>query len=221
MSAFPSRRFISAPGLFLEFAPFSIMLCLTSPCFRGSRLDRSSRTQSLMKTSRPARRRDTKPHAEVRAAASKNGLLLKLELHSDPKLLSAVRGAVERLTEILGLSAAESRSVIRAVDEALTNIMRHCYCGRLDQPIEVTCSRIRRRGADGPDEGLEILLSDRGPAIDPALLRGRPLDEIRPGGLGLHLIRQSMDTVEYRRTRGTNQFRLVKYFNPVKSQPNC
>jgi serine/threonine-protein kinase RsbW len=178
-------------------------------------------TQSLMKTLRPARQRDTKPRAEVQAAASKNGMLLKLELHSDPKLLSAVRGALERLTEVLGLSAPECRSVTRAVDEALTNIMRHCYGGRLDQPIEVVCSRILRRGSAGPDEGLEILLCDRGPAVDPARLRGRPLDEIRPGGLGLHLIRQSMDTVEYRRTRGTNQFRLVKYFNPVKSRPNC
>lgn len=158
---------------------------------------------------------------EARAAASNNGLLLKLELHSDPKLLSAVRGALERLTELLGLSPPECRSVTRAVDEALTNIMRHCYCGRLDQPIEVVCSRIRRRGAVGPDEGLEILLCDRGPPVDPAKLRGRRLDDIRPGGLGLHLIRQSMDIVQYRRTRGTNQFRLVKYFNPMKSRSNC
>jgi serine/threonine-protein kinase RsbW len=178
-------------------------------------------TQSLMKTLRPARQRDTKPHAEAQAESSKNGLLLKLELQSDPKLLAAVRGALERLTELLGLSAPECRSVTRAVDEALTNIMRHCYCGQLDQPIKVICSRIQRRGATGTDEGLEILLCDRGPAIDPDRLRGRPLDDIRPGGLGLHLIRQSMDTVEYRRTRGTNQFRLVKYFNPVKSRPNC
>jgi serine/threonine-protein kinase RsbW len=174
-----------------------------------------------MKTTRPARQRHRKPHAEVQAAAAKNGLLLKLELHSDPKVLSAVRAALERLTEGLGLSAPECRSVTRAVDEALTNIMRHCYCGRLDQPIEVSCSRIQRPGAAGPEEGLEILLCDRGPAVDPTKLRGRPLDEIRPGGLGLHLIRQSMDSVEYRRTRGMNQFRLVKYFNPVKSQPSC
>jgi anti-sigma regulatory factor (Ser/Thr protein kinase) len=174
-----------------------------------------------MKTSRPARQRDTKLPAEARADASQNGLLLRLELRSDPKLLSVVRGALERLTELLGLSAPEGRSVTRAVDEALTNIMRHCYRGRLDQLIQVSCSRIQRPGTVGSDEGLEILLCDFGPAIDPARLRGRPLDEIRPGGLGLHLIRQSMDTVEYRRTRGTNQFRLVKYFNPVKSQPIC
>jgi anti-sigma regulatory factor (Ser/Thr protein kinase) len=59
------------------------------------------------------------------------------------------------------------------------------------------------------------LLCDQGPAIDPAKLRGRRLDEIKPGGLGLHFIRQSMDTVEYQRAGRINQFRLVKYLQPA------
>ncbi len=114
---------------------------------------------------------------------SNDGVLLKLQLHSDPKLLCVVRGALERLTEVLGFSASDCRSITRAVDEALTNIIRHCYHGRLDQPIEVSCKRLPRRASSS--EGLEILLSDRGPAVDPAKLRGRRLDEIKPGGLGL------------------------------------
>ena len=150
--------------------------------------------------------------------ALRDGLLLKLQLHSDPKLLSVVRGALERLTEVLGFSASDCRSVTRAVDEALTNIMRHCYGGRLDQPIEVSCKRLPQ-GASAC-EGLEILLSDRGPAIDPAKFRGRRLDEIKPGGLGLHFIRQSMDTVEYQRSRGINIFRMVKYL-PQSESPKC
>jgi serine/threonine-protein kinase RsbW len=145
--------------------------------------------------------------------ASNEGFLLKLELHSDPQLLCVVRGALERLTEVFGFSAPDRRSVTRAVDEALTNIMRHCYNGRTDQPIEVYCNRVKPRSPDHAD-GLEILLCDQGPAIDPAKLRGRRLDEIKPGGLGLHFIRQSMDTVEYRRVGSTNQFRLVKYLQP-------
>lgn len=149
----------------------------------------------------------------------RDGLLLKLQLHSDPKLLCVVRGALERLTEVLGFSAADCRSVTRAVDEALTNIIRHCYGGRLDQPIEVSCRRLAHRPA--PTEGLEILLSDRGPAVDPAKLRGRRLDEIKPGGLGLHFIRQSMDTVEYQRTRGINYFRMVKYLRHSSESHQC
>jgi serine/threonine-protein kinase RsbW len=142
-----------------------------------------------------------------------DGFLLKLELHSDPQLLCVVRGALERLTEVFGFSPPDRRSVTRAVDEALTNIMRHCYNGRTDQPIEVHCTRVRSRGSERAD-GLEILLCDKGPAVDPAKFRGRRLDEIKPGGLGLHFIRQSMDSVEYRRTGDTNEFRLVKYLQP-------
>jgi len=141
-----------------------------------------------------------------------DGFLLKLELHSDPKLLCVVRGALERLTEVFGFSAPDRRCVTRAVDEALTNIMRHSYHGQLDQPIEVHCTRLAHRSAADRD-GLEILLCDNGPEVDPAKLRGRRLDEIKPGGLGLHFIRQSMDTVEYQRAGSTNQFRLVKYLH--------
>ena len=171
-----------------------------------------------MKTSRPSRHPDTQGQSNAGADAV-NGLLLKLELHSDPRLLCAVRGALERLAELLGLSAEESRAVTRAVDEALTNIMRHAYLGKLDQPIEIAFSRVPRPPSTGAGDGLEILVCDHGPAVDPAKLQGRHLDDIKPGGLGLHLIHQSMDSVEYRREGETNLFRLVKYFDSMKRSP--
>jgi serine/threonine-protein kinase RsbW len=169
-----------------------------------------------MNPSRPTRQYDAQDDPEPRP----NGLLLKLELHSDPRLLCAVRGALEPLAELLGLSSEHTRAVTRAVDEALTNIMRHSYLGRLDGPIEIAFSCIARSTAAGPSEGLEILLCDHGPAVDPAKLQGRHLDDIKPGGLGLHLIHQSMDSVEYRRAGDANQFRLVKYFDSVKHRRN-
>jgi len=138
------------------------------------------------------------------------GQLLRVELPSDPGMLCVVRGAMERLTEVFGFSEPEVRSVTRAVDEALTNIMRHSYGGALNRRIELSCLRLaKRRAANG--EGFEIRLVDYGPKIDPAKLHGRKLDEIKPGGLGLHFIRQSMDIVEFKRARGANVLRLVKY----------
>ena len=70
-------------------------------------------------------------------------LLLKLELRSDPGMLCVVRGAMERLTEVLGFSAAECRSVTRAVDEAITNIMRHSYKNQLHKPIQLQAVRLK------------------------------------------------------------------------------
>jgi len=59
-------------------------------------------------------------------------LLLKLELQSNPELLCAVRGAMERLTEKMGFPEPQCRSVTRAVDEAMTNIIRHAYGNQPD-----------------------------------------------------------------------------------------
>lgn len=141
-------------------------------------------------------------------------LLLKIELLSDPKALYVVREAVERLAETVGFAAAECRSVVRAVDEALTNIMRHCYCGRVDQPIEVYFRRLGRHSK--PGRGLEILVCDRGPAVDQSKLRAQTPSELRAGGLGLRFIREAMDSVGYRRVGHTNRLRLVKYLPSQK-----
>jgi serine/threonine-protein kinase RsbW len=148
------------------------------------------------------------------------GLLLRLELPSNPSSLCAVRGAVERLTESLGFSAPECRAVTRAVDEALTNIIRHTYCGRADQPIEVLFRSVHRQDDPESNVGLEILLCDRGPAINPGQMSLRALEEVRPGGLGLHFIQQSMDIVEYNHADGTNRLRLVKYVRTPRQNVN-
>jgi serine/threonine-protein kinase RsbW len=145
----------------------------------------------------------------------RGGLLLMLALYSHPKWLSVVRGAVERLTETLGFPAAQCRSITRAVDEALTNIVRHSYCNRLDQPIAMYFRRAQRRHDGEDQQGLEILLCDRGPAVDPSKLQVRPLEELRPGGLGLHFIHEAMDTVEFTRKGPMNRLRLVKYLAPA------
>jgi len=134
-----------------------------------------------------------------------------LALYSNPKWLSVARAAVERLTEVLGFPVEQCRSITRAVDEALTNIVRHSYSNRLDQPITMYFRRAQRRHDGQVQQGLEILLCDRGPAVDPSKFQGRPLEEVRPGGLGLHFIQQAMDTVEFTRKGSTNRLYLVKY----------
>jgi len=147
----------------------------------------------------------------VATANENESLLFKVELRSDPEMLSVVRSAVRQLATVVGLSERECRWVTLAVDEALANIIRHAYQNRRGQPIEVSCRRLGSRAPGGREGRLEFLLADRGRSADPSELRGRPLDEVRPGGLGMHFIREIMDEVEYKRSEGRNQLRLVKY----------
>lgn len=144
--------------------------------------------------------------------------LLKLELRSHPGLLCVIRGALGPLMETLEFSEEQVREIIRAVDEAVANIMRHSYQGRLDQPIEVYCNRLYRESNGQTEQAIEILLFDCGPAVDTTKICARSLDEVRPGGLGLHIIRGSMDTVDYKRAGRLNRLRLVKYVRPSKSE---
>jgi serine/threonine-protein kinase RsbW len=148
---------------------------------------------------------------------SRGGWLLKLEVPSNPGMLSVVRGALGQLTEMLGFPAPECRAVVLAVDEALTNIIRHAYLGRPERRIEISFRRICMNQARARQQALEIVLVDRGVPIDRAKLCGRPLDEVRPGGLGLHFIRQNMDRVIFRRSKGKNQLRLVKILGFLQS----
>jgi anti-sigma regulatory factor (Ser/Thr protein kinase) len=129
----------------------------------------------------------------------------KLELASHPQLLSVVRGAVQQLAAVVGFSEEDSRAITLAVDEALTNVIRHAYDNRHDQKIELHCARLPE------DSGIEFLLVDHGRSADPAALKSRDLDDLRPGGLGMHLIAQIMDTVQYEPLPDRNQLRLVKY----------
>jgi len=118
----------------------------------------------------------------------------------------------------VGIFRGTRQGIIRAVDEAVANIMRHSYRGRLDQPIEVYCNRLHRQSNGRTEQAIEILLFDCGPAVDTTKLPARPLDEVRPGGLGLHIIRGSMDTVEYKRAGRLNRLRLVKYVRPTTGE---
>lgn len=136
-------------------------------------------------------------------------------MESNPAALGLVRAAIERATEVLRFHEEESRAIVRSVDEALANVIRHAYRGESGYPIEVTCRHLHGTRDGACVSGIEIVLQDSGVRADPEKMRSRSLEEVRPGGLGLHFIRQSMDEVEFSRKKGKNQLRMVKYLAPA------
>ncbi len=112
-----------------------------------------------------------------------------LAIPSDPRLLRIVRLTIMHLTELAGFVEEERKSVALAVDEACSNIIKHAYHGATDRPILIRFQLL--------DRGLRVLLRDYGRKADLSKIKSRELDDIRPGGLGVHLIRSVMDVVEY------------------------
>jgi anti-sigma regulatory factor (Ser/Thr protein kinase) len=95
------------------------------------------------------------------------------------------------------------------VDEALTNVIRHGYDNRRDGKIFVRIVTLQNE--DG-DEGLEIRIRDFGKQVDLVRICGRDLADIRPGGLGVHLIRAMTNTAEYSHAEGGGMVLTMRKF---------
>jgi anti-sigma regulatory factor (Ser/Thr protein kinase) len=53
-------------------------------------------------------------------------------------------------------------------------------------------------------------MRDYGPNVDPAQLQGRSLEDIKPGGLGLHLLKCVFSVVEHIPQPDGNEWHLAK-----------
>jgi anti-sigma regulatory factor (Ser/Thr protein kinase) len=130
-----------------------------------------------------------------------------LRLRSDPRYMPLVRAAVGEAARLAELGDVERDTLLLAVTEAFSNVVRHAYREKHDQPVEVWLT---------PAPGsLTVDLVDYARFVDPARIASRPLDEIRPGGLGVHLIRSTMDVVEYKQNaHGGTTLTMVKRSAP-------
>lgn len=123
---------------------------------------------------------DRRPDPEVR-----------VELLSRPELLAPVRAMVNSLAQASGLDDLGACHLVLAMDETLTNIIRHGYEGNPDGRIWIALAPLEH------GLGLRIEIADRARTVDPSALRGRDLAEVRPGGLGMHLMRTLVDRFEH------------------------
>ncbi len=136
-------------------------------------------------------------------------LKFQMRLPSDPRLLAVVRQAVSGFAAVWGFKDDQCRAVTLAVDEALSNIIRHAYKNRRDQEIEISF--------EARLDCLEFNFVDRGEPVDLAKCCAQPLDSDALGGRGTHMIREIMDEVSYARESEVNRLRLRKCL-PVRTR---
>ena len=123
---------------------------------------------------------------------------IRMRLLSQPRLLASVRSMITSLTERIGFGEIESGHIALAVDEALANIIRHGYERREDEMIELSLWVI-----NDPAPGVRIMIEDEAPQVDPETFKGRDLDNVQPGGLGVHIMREVMDSCHFERRDST------------------
>ncbi|HEV2424563.1 MAG TPA: ATP-binding protein [Terriglobia bacterium] len=149
--------------------------------------------------------------AAPRPREAGGSLDLQLRLPSDPRLLAVVRCTVAEFAAVCGFKDDQCRGITLAVDEALSNIIRHAYKNRCDQEIEMRLQ--------ASPECLQVTFIDRGEPVDRSKCCAQPLDAVALGGRGTHLIRQIMDEVCYERVPGGNRLRLKKCLPQARPTP--
>lgn len=129
----------------------------------------------------------------------------RVEFSSHTGNLALVRNLVREFLDGYPLSEKERTLIVLGVDEACTNIIRHAYQLREDRPISLSMEGLRKC--------LRMRLRDYGERVVAPEMPGRSHEIIKPGGLGLHLIRKAFDEVNYLvKARGT-ELVLTKNLN--------
>jgi len=132
--------------------------------------------------------------------------------------LPRIREELRSWTDQCGWTVAQIDEIVLAVDEAVSNVICHGYANDPNNQVELSmrCVQDAKEGA-----GLEIRIRDYGKQIDPAEIRGRALDDVRPGGLGVHIMRSLMNSVEYTRAEGGGMLLTMRKFRSHSAARDC
>ncbi len=125
-----------------------------------------------------------------------------LEIVSVAANCKKARHFIEDWSLTAGYDDLTRGQIVLAADEAVTNIIRHTYKSAADRPIILS--------AEIADGLLHLRLRDYGPHVDKEKLKGRGLEDIKPGGLGLHLLQSVFSIVEHHPLPDGNEWHLAK-----------
>ena len=133
----------------------------------------------------------------------------ELELHNDINEVPFLGDWIEQVCGELLLPMPETFKLNLALEEAVVNVMNYAYPGKTGERLWLTAE-----ADNAPATTITFTLKDHGVPFDPTVATDPDISldaEDRPiGGLGIFLIRQTMDSVEYERREDTNVL-VMKY----------
>jgi sigma-B regulation protein RsbU (phosphoserine phosphatase) len=129
-----------------------------------------------------------------------------LVLSNDTQEVPRLNDFVAEVCEAVGLDSIVAMQVKLAIEEAVVNVMKYAYPQgtRGDVTIEAVSNDVR----------LKFTIIDSGKPFDPTVLpevdTTLPAKERRIGGLGIHIVRQFMDSINYERSGNLNILAIRK-----------
>lgn len=130
----------------------------------------------------------------------------RLVLPNDIETIPQLNEFIDSVAEEVGLEMSLTMSLNLALEEAVVNVMEYAYPegqkGNVE--IEVTADQ----------QWMTFVITDTGIAFDPTMKEDADTTlsaEERPiGGLGIFLVRQLMDVIDYKRQDNKNVLTLQK-----------
>jgi len=110
-----------------------------------------------------------------------------INIKSNPSELKNLREEIKKYLEE-NFKDSKVDEILLAIDEAVQNVMRHAYKMKTNQPIDIEIQKTKNFSIKIRDYGKQVELSSIAP---------RKLDEVKPGGLGVHFIRTICKNVKY------------------------
>jgi len=130
----------------------------------------------------------------------------RMTIGADRGEVGGVTAAFARFADAHAVPDAIRRSICVVLDELLHNTVAYGFAGRAGGEVSVD--------AELRSDRLCVTLTDDGQPFDPLGMAAPdtalPVEARRIGGLGIHLVRQMMDDVSYRRREGRNVVTLEK-----------
>jgi len=127
-------------------------------------------------------------HLPAQDTDEEGAWLVDIRLPTQPAMLKIIRRVTEQSAALCGCDEKTAQDIVIAVDEACQNVIRHAYRGE-DGELVLSISK--------SDDNMVVRLRDFAPPVDVSKIKPRDLDDLRPGGLGTHFIKEIMDNVEF------------------------
>lgn len=128
---------------------------------------------------------------------------------NDVKLVPEVNDFITNFCQEVNMEPSLATQMQLAVEEAVVNIMNYAYPEEEQGDIHIKAS--------ATEQLIKFILTDSGAAFAPTdapdVDTSLSAEERRIGGLGIFLVRQLMDTINYERIDGKNVLTLTKNFS--------